>query len=149
MYCNQPKTWTRWCFLRVMHPKDAEGIANSVDPPRGAVWSGSALFAQAYLSENLGTLWYDFTGFVSAFRLILSYLASHFSSWLITKAQMDILYCQILLRRDAHFWDLGEQCRPRSDAANANAASDQCLHCLLTGISIQNRMKMKKYTRHP
>ena len=31
-----------------MHPKDAAGIANSVD----AVWSGSALFAQACLSEN-------------------------------------------------------------------------------------------------
>ena len=38
-----------------MHPKDAEGIANSVDPDQlGAVWSGSALFAQAYPSENLG-----------------------------------------------------------------------------------------------
>ena len=37
-------------------------MANSVDPdqtaPLGAVWSGSALFAQAYLSENLGSLWY-------------------------------------------------------------------------------------------
>ena len=46
--------------LRVMHPKDAEGIANSVDPdqtaPLGAVWSGSALFAQTCLSENLETL---------------------------------------------------------------------------------------------
>ena len=41
--------------LGVMHPKDAEGIANSVDPNRGAVWSGSALFA---LSKNLGTLRY-------------------------------------------------------------------------------------------
>ena len=39
-----------------MHPKDAEGIANSVDPDQTAVWSGSALFAQTYLSENLGTL---------------------------------------------------------------------------------------------
>ena len=33
-------------------------MANSADPdqtaPVGAVWSGSALFAQAYLSENLG-----------------------------------------------------------------------------------------------
>ena len=40
-----------------MNPNDADGIANSVDPdqtaPLGAVWSGSALFAQAYLSENL------------------------------------------------------------------------------------------------
>ena len=43
-----------------MCPKDAEGIGNSIDPdqtaPLGAVWSGSALFAQAYLSENLGSL---------------------------------------------------------------------------------------------
>ena len=40
-----------------MHPKDADGIANSVDPdqtdPLGAVWSWSALFAQAFLSEKL------------------------------------------------------------------------------------------------
>ena len=43
-----------------MHPKDAAGIANSVDPdpPRGAVWSEYALFAQTYLSENLGSLRY-------------------------------------------------------------------------------------------
>ena len=37
-------------------------MANSVDPdqtaPLGAVWSGSALFAQAYLSENFGSLRY-------------------------------------------------------------------------------------------
>ena len=40
-----------------MHPKDAAGIANSVDPDQTApLWSGSALFAQAYLSENLGSL---------------------------------------------------------------------------------------------
>ena len=43
-----------------MHPKDVAGIANSVDPdqtaPLRAVWSGSALFAQTYLSENLGSL---------------------------------------------------------------------------------------------
>ena len=43
-----------------MRPKDAYGMANSVDPdqtaPLGAVWSGSALFARAYLSENLGRL---------------------------------------------------------------------------------------------
>ena len=47
-----------------MHPEDAEGIANNVDPdqtaPLGAVWSGSALFAQTCLSENLGTLRYKF-----------------------------------------------------------------------------------------
>ena len=37
-----------------MSPKDADRMANSVD--LGAVWSGSALFAQTYLSENLGSL---------------------------------------------------------------------------------------------
>ena len=45
-----------------MSPNDADRLANSVDPdqtaPLGAVWSGSALFAQAYLSENLGSLRY-------------------------------------------------------------------------------------------
>ena len=39
-----------------MSPKDADRMANSVDPdqtaPLGAVWSGSTLFAQAYLSKN-------------------------------------------------------------------------------------------------
>ena len=45
-----------------MTPNDADGMANSVDTDQtallGAVWSGSALFAQAYLSENLGSLCY-------------------------------------------------------------------------------------------
>ena len=54
------KIWTMWLYHRVMSPNDAVGMANSVDPdqtaPLGAVWSGSALFAQAYLSENLGLL---------------------------------------------------------------------------------------------
>ena len=44
-----------------MFLKEADGIANSVDPdirllletaPLGAVWSGSALFAQAYLPKQ-------------------------------------------------------------------------------------------------
>ena len=45
-----------------MGPNDADRMANSVDPdqtaPLGAVWSGSALFAQTCLSENLGSLRY-------------------------------------------------------------------------------------------
>ena len=40
--------------------EDADKMANSVDPdqttPLGAVWSGSALFAQTCVSQNLGTL---------------------------------------------------------------------------------------------
>ena len=60
--CNHSKIWTMWLYHRVTSPNDADGMANSVDPdqtaPLGAVWSGSALFAQAYLSENLGSLRY-------------------------------------------------------------------------------------------
>ena len=58
--CKRSKIWSMWLYHRVMSPKDVDGIANSVDPdqtaPLGAVWSGSALFAQADLSENLGSL---------------------------------------------------------------------------------------------
>ena len=56
-----------------MSPNDADGMANNVDSDQtawsslitlirllGAVWSGSALFAQAYLSKNLGLLRYFF-----------------------------------------------------------------------------------------
>ena len=52
----------KWLYHRVLCPKDADKMANSVDPnqtaPLGAVLSGSALFAQTYmyLSENLGSL---------------------------------------------------------------------------------------------
>ena len=60
--CNHSKIWTMWLYHRVMSPNDADGMANSVDPdqtaPLGAVWSGSALFAQTCLSENLGKLRY-------------------------------------------------------------------------------------------
>ena len=49
-----------WLYHKVMSPNNADGMANSVDPdqiaPLGAVWSGSALFAQTSLSENLGSL---------------------------------------------------------------------------------------------
>ena len=60
--CNHFNIWTMWLYHRVMSPNDTDGMANSVDPdqtaPLGAVWSGSILFAQAYLSENLGSLRY-------------------------------------------------------------------------------------------
>ena len=61
--CNHSKIWTMWLYHRVMSPNDAHGMANSVDPdqiaPQVADWSGSALFALAYLSENLGSLRYQ------------------------------------------------------------------------------------------
>ena len=52
-----------WLYYRVIRPNDADGMANSVDldqsAPLGSVWPGSALFAQAYLSENWRSLWYS------------------------------------------------------------------------------------------
>ena len=58
--CNQSKIRTVWLYNWEMCPKDVEGIANSVDSdqtaPLGPVWSGSTLFAQTYLYENLGTI---------------------------------------------------------------------------------------------
>ena len=60
LFCNLSKIQTKRPNLRVFCQKDANGIANSEDPvktaPLGAVSSGSALFAQTYLSENLGSL---------------------------------------------------------------------------------------------
>ena len=44
--CNHSKIWTMWLSHRLMTPKDADGMANSVDPDQ------PALFAQAYPSEN-------------------------------------------------------------------------------------------------
>ena len=52
-----------WLYHRLMSPKEADRMANRVDPdqtaPLGAVWSGSTLFAQAFLSENFGSLRYS------------------------------------------------------------------------------------------
>ena len=45
-----------------MHPKDADGMANSVDPDQiassEAVWSWSALFAETYLSQYIESVRY-------------------------------------------------------------------------------------------
>ena len=45
-----------------MYPKDADGMANSVDPDQTAsseaVWSWSALFAETYLSQYVEFVWY-------------------------------------------------------------------------------------------
>ena len=46
-----------WCNITLMHPKDAGGMANGVDPDQTAsseaVWSWSALFAETYLSQYI------------------------------------------------------------------------------------------------
>ena len=70
IYCKNSKIWDTsnnchncsknrkvWCNIALMHPKDADGMANSVDPDQTAsseaVWSWSALFAETYLSQYI------------------------------------------------------------------------------------------------
>ena len=52
-----------------MHPKDAHGMANSVDPDQTAsseaVWSWSALFAETYLSQYI-----EFFNIITVFLLL-------------------------------------------------------------------------------
>ena len=54
---NCPKNRKVWCNIVLMHPKDADGMANSENPDQTAsseaVWSWSALFAETYLSQYI------------------------------------------------------------------------------------------------
>ena len=72
-YRKNSKNWDTWNYYRdcptngiagfysaILRSKDADRITNRVDTdqtaPWGAVWSGSALFAQTYLSQYLKLL---------------------------------------------------------------------------------------------
>ena len=54
---NWPKNRKVCCNIALIHPKDADGMANSVDPDQTAsseaVWSWSALFDETYLSQYI------------------------------------------------------------------------------------------------
>ena len=58
-----------------MHSKEAEGIANNVDPDQTslAIWPGSALFVHAYLSENLGSYRYDSKHYMSCITFYVNH----------------------------------------------------------------------------
>ena len=59
-----------------MHPKDADGMANSVDPDQTAsseaVWSWSALFAETYLSQRTQNLYGSYILFASLADKVIS-----------------------------------------------------------------------------
>ena len=61
---NCPKIGKVWCNIALMHSKEADAMANSVDPDQTAsseaVWSWSALFAETYLSQYIEFLRYYF-----------------------------------------------------------------------------------------
>ena len=84
-----------------MSPNDADGTATSVDhdqtAPLKAVWSGSAQFAQTYLSENLGKLRYSCLMFqYNAFfkrnknKLQISHLMTKPTKWSVRPAKTQI-----------------------------------------------------------
>ena len=63
------------------------------------------------------------------------------------RKQAGLKFCQsiklnLYISLASYFGGIGKHCRPRSDATER-------LHCLLTGISVRNKIKVKKYTRHP
>ena len=73
-----------------MHPKDADGMANSVDPDQTAsseaVWSWSALFAETYLSQYIEFVRYTAsskTGLRDAFSTQWNYCNSYCIVYLI------------------------------------------------------------------
>ena len=71
-----------------MRPNDADGMANSADPdqtaPVGAVWSGSALFAQTYLSENLGSLRYWYFCKIALYLILIKMFGTDYLQiWLL------------------------------------------------------------------
>ena len=65
-----------------MHPKDADGMANSVDPDQTAseeaVWSWSALFAETYLSQYI-----EFVRYVYASKCYYTCGYTIFIIWLL------------------------------------------------------------------
>ena len=60
-----------------MHPKDADGMANSVDPDQTAsseaVWSWSALFAETYLSQYIEFIRYDFRTLTTTTSYVIAF----------------------------------------------------------------------------
>ena len=54
--CNHSKIWTMWLYYSVRSRNDADGMANTVNPDEQSDL-GLYCFAQAYLSENLESLW--------------------------------------------------------------------------------------------
>ena len=98
-----------------MHSKDAAGIA-------GAVWSGSALFAQTYPSKNLGslryfTVWTPMIVFGSFLKVVLSTLVKF---WVLTPPstcsfpiRLWTLNCSVLTNLQVQV-----KCRSRGDGTN-------------------------------
>ena len=50
IYCNHPKISSKWLCHRAMHPQNADGIANSVDPDQTALCPDLTFFYSSFAS---------------------------------------------------------------------------------------------------
>ena len=68
-YLKKIAVITQWLYRRVIHPKDADGMANSVDPvqiaPSGAVWRMSSLICGYTVFPDISEPRYDKTNKMS------------------------------------------------------------------------------------
>ena len=93
-YHNCPTFRTVVFYSAVLCSKDADRITNREDPdqtaPWGAVWSGSALFAQTYLSQYLKLLRYPFISkniIWAHFLFSLLYFSSYYLKLLVSNSK--------------------------------------------------------------
>ena len=59
--------WSMLFYHRIVHPKDADQMANSVGPDQTALDLGLHYLPRpVWLSKNLGSLWYSFQNFLKS-----------------------------------------------------------------------------------
>ena len=59
IYYNHPKIQTKWLYQRVIYSKEAEGMANSVDPDQEQSDLGLHCLSRSFCQKNLGSLRYS------------------------------------------------------------------------------------------
>ena len=116
-YCfNHPKSWTRWLYFRVMHPKDTEGIAKSVPPdqtaPRSLIWVCTV--CPGLCVQNQGSLRYviliRMPWLVKYEKLSLNYHMSHLmtkpTKWHVrpVKTQISLGICPVWTESSLSAW---------------------------------------------
>ena len=89
-----------------MHPKDADGMANSVDPDQTAsseaVWSWSALFAETYLSQYIEFVRYKlYKSFLLHQKKLSIKMTNTLSVCLIIS-----LYVGVVNKKPSHFYQI-------------------------------------------
>ena len=120
-----------------MHPKAAEGIANSVDPDQTAPL-GSALSAKICLSENLGILQY-FMIFQNSFWIRGQLSQSTESTETSTKTQKDH-WIQTIALTYVPVLEL------QADSAATVSGLSDCLLCVVTCLPLFPELPLSSWS---